>query len=293
LWDDLRFLLVVARTGSANRAAVELRVNHTTVGRRIGSLEKRLGLRLVARASGTGLSFTTDGKAVLEAAEQMEQISETLLRRLTTRDNLLSGELRIASSDGIATYWLMNALLPFQQAHPGLRIRWLTNDQTLQVGRDAEIGVNWICPTNPNLIARKLGMIEAQLFSNRAYLDRVGVPRSIEELGQLALLHFDKYETYPTFARWNELMRRFPPAICLDNSVSVEAIIRDGSFIALLPSYTPVIAPDLVRLPIDLGIEADLWLTYHVDQRDHTRIKAVVSEIRRLALAARGTWFKG
>jgi len=46
-WDDLRFFLAVARTGSLSAAARALRCTQSTVGRRLASLEGRLGVRLL------------------------------------------------------------------------------------------------------------------------------------------------------------------------------------------------------------------------------------------------------
>ena len=48
-WDDLRYVLAVARTGSLAGAARSLGVNHTTVLRRVDAFEKTLGLRLFER----------------------------------------------------------------------------------------------------------------------------------------------------------------------------------------------------------------------------------------------------
>ena len=45
-WDDLRLLLLVARTRSLSAAAVQLGVSPSTVGRRIALLERALGVTL-------------------------------------------------------------------------------------------------------------------------------------------------------------------------------------------------------------------------------------------------------
>ena len=48
-WDDLRFFLAVSERGSISGAAKFLNVNHSTVLRRLASLEKRLGVRVFDR----------------------------------------------------------------------------------------------------------------------------------------------------------------------------------------------------------------------------------------------------
>ena len=42
-WNDLRYFLAIARSGSLAGAGRELGVEHTTVGRRLAALEKELG----------------------------------------------------------------------------------------------------------------------------------------------------------------------------------------------------------------------------------------------------------
>ncbi len=51
-WDDLKFILVVARARSLAGAARLIGVNETTVARRIAQAEKRLGARLFERNDG-------------------------------------------------------------------------------------------------------------------------------------------------------------------------------------------------------------------------------------------------
>src|SRR4051812_26060695 len=63
-WDDLRVFLAVQRTGSHGAAARALRVDPTTVGRRVGALERELGVRLFARTP-SGLDLTRDGKRLV------------------------------------------------------------------------------------------------------------------------------------------------------------------------------------------------------------------------------------
>ncbi|MCW6512396.1 helix-turn-helix domain-containing protein [Lichenifustis flavocetrariae] len=62
-WDDLRFFLAVARLGSLSGAAKQLHVAQSTVGRRLGSLEESLGVRLLNR--------TPDGYLPTMAGDQV------------------------------------------------------------------------------------------------------------------------------------------------------------------------------------------------------------------------------
>src|SRR3546814_6845376 len=75
-WDDIRYFLAVARGGSVRAAAERLGVNHTTVLRRIGHLEERLGAQMFEKLP-SGYRLTAAGEEVLELANQMEASSRS------------------------------------------------------------------------------------------------------------------------------------------------------------------------------------------------------------------------
>ena len=80
-WDDIRYFLAVARGGSVRAAAESLGVYHSTVLRRIGELEKRLGARMFEKLP-SGYRLTAAGAEVLELAHQMEASSHQLETRV-------------------------------------------------------------------------------------------------------------------------------------------------------------------------------------------------------------------
>jgi DNA-binding transcriptional LysR family regulator len=70
-WDNLKFFLALAETGSLSRASEKLRVDHSTVARRIEMLEHDLGVRLVERLS-RSYRLTAEGERVRDRARQIE-----------------------------------------------------------------------------------------------------------------------------------------------------------------------------------------------------------------------------
>jgi DNA-binding transcriptional LysR family regulator len=291
-WNDIQVFIAVARAGSASRAALELGVDHTTVGRRLRALESRLGVSLFERLAGASMTLTQAGEAMLVEAERMSAASETLLRKLAGASTGLHGTIRIASSDGVLTYWLIAAIAGFQQAHPGLSISWTGTASDVEIGRSADIGLSWQRPSAAHLVARRLGSTRALLYAMPTYVERHGLPETADDIGQHSVLNFAAYERQPAFDPWNALMVRYPPAMRLETSASSERVLREGRYIALLPSYTPQIEPSIRVAPLDLGIQVDLWLSYHEDQRRQPRVKVLAAEIERLARRARGTWFQ-
>src|SRR5258707_1948785 len=70
-WDNIRIFLSVARAGQFSAAALQVRIDNGTVGRRINALEKSLGLRLFDQQT-TGSELTAAGDRFYKAAEETE-----------------------------------------------------------------------------------------------------------------------------------------------------------------------------------------------------------------------------
>src|SRR5687767_7449391 len=97
-WDDLRYVLAVSRDRTLSRAAASLGASHTTVGRRLRSIEESLGVRLFD-ATPDGFMPTAAGLDIAEVAERMEGELLSLEGRVLGRDARLHGALRVATMD--------------------------------------------------------------------------------------------------------------------------------------------------------------------------------------------------
>src|SRR5689334_8530706 len=97
-WDDLRFVLALARAGTLSAAALELRTTHTTVARRIRALETGLGARLFS-SDEHGYTATAAGLHVVRSAEITEQQMLALEARILGGDAKLEGKLRVTTMD--------------------------------------------------------------------------------------------------------------------------------------------------------------------------------------------------
>ena len=118
-WDDLRYFLSIARSGSLTDAARELAVSYSTVSRRLNALEEALGVRLFERLA-TGFELTPAGTDMLGSAERMEAEFSELSRRVLGRDARLAGHLRLATTDVLATSFMPD-LAAFTAATPRSR----------------------------------------------------------------------------------------------------------------------------------------------------------------------------
>ena len=115
-WDDLRVLVVVARTLSFRKAATALRAAPATVLRRIERLEGIFGFRLFDRLT-DGLALTAEGRAVYASAQEMELASHKLRAHLD-EDLTTRGMVRCSVTEGLGTAWILPQLAQFCRTHP-------------------------------------------------------------------------------------------------------------------------------------------------------------------------------
>jgi molybdate transport repressor ModE-like protein len=165
-WDDVRFFLAVAREGSVRGAAERLKVNHSTVLRRIAELEEQLGAHMFEKLP-SGYRLTDAGEEVIEFANQMEASSNQLATRVFGRDQSIRGLLRVTLAPALATHLLMPDFAEFTRLHPEVEMEILSIDEPVNLtNREADVAIRVVYDRNalpPNLY----GLQGPELFGGR------------------------------------------------------------------------------------------------------------------------------
>ncbi|MEL6182716.1 MAG: LysR family transcriptional regulator, partial [Myxococcota bacterium] len=120
-WDHVRCFLALIRYGSASEAARHLEVNHTTITRRLRSLEKTLGVTLARHDSDEGWVLTDAGAEVFVVAEQIGESFAELERWVEDRNKQLAGSVRLALPRPML-HLLMPVLAHIADRHPDMAI---------------------------------------------------------------------------------------------------------------------------------------------------------------------------
>ena len=118
----------VATTLSFSEASRQLFISQSAVSQSIKTLEKKLNHPLFIRSTKKVL-LTPEGELLLQHVKPALQLldeGESLL----SGDNLLKGQLRIAASDTICRYFLIDYLQKFHQTYPDVRIK-VTNSTSI------------------------------------------------------------------------------------------------------------------------------------------------------------------
>ena len=279
-WDDVRFFLAVARTGSLSGAARALGVGHVTVGRRIALLEKRLGVTLLNRTP-DGFATTSVGATILRQCVAMENAALDLERVAAGRDSLVTGSVRVTTTEALAYHLIGPAIAALRQAHPELQVDLTVGVRSLDIARrDADLAVRFARPATSDLVCRKLGEVGFSLYASRRYLTKSGIPQRGRGLAGYDLITFTgaPAATSPFFM--GESLEGARVALRCDNPfVQLKAAANDVG-IAELACLLGDTSSDLVRVwPNEAPAHRTAWLIIHQDMRRSARIRAVSTAI--------------
>ena len=271
-WDDLRLALAIAEGGSLSAAARRLGVNHSTVYRRLGALEARLGTRLFDRDGGR-LAATAAGEDLLISARRVETELQGLDRRLAGRDLSLSGSLRLTAPDDIAQQLLVAPLAAFRAAYPGVALELVIDNRMLSLTRrEADLAVR---PTNrpsESLVGRKIGPLASAVYS----LERLGQPTR-----EGPWIGWDEGAGPPALRGWLAGQAAPEAVVYRSNSLLHQlAACRAGIGAAVLPCFLGDGEPSLIRRSEpDPNLTTELWLLTHPDLRRTARVRALMEHL--------------
>ena len=180
-WADFELFLAVARGGSLAAAAAALRVDASTVHRRIAGLEEALRSRLFAR-SPRGYALTNAGQELLPYATAMDEQAAAARRKLAARDEALTGTVRLSAIDDLAAI-LSPIVASFRAKHPGVSVAVDMRHAFADLARqqaDVAVRVSTRAPQG-DVVAKHVAKLAHAFYASRAYLARHGRPGARRE----------------------------------------------------------------------------------------------------------------
>ncbi|MDO9019136.1 MAG: LysR family transcriptional regulator [Deltaproteobacteria bacterium] len=288
-WDDLRYALAVARAQTLSGAAEALGVSHTTVGRRLRSLDERLGVRLFD-ATPEGFHPTAAGADLVAVAERIEADTLSLEGRVLGRDERLSGALRVSAMELVFRAF-REAFTGFAARYPSVALTVTASDDEVSLARrEADVVLRLTNKPPVQLVGRRVGRMQFVAYAARSLAARVGEGAP---LGAYPWIHWDERLGADWLDAW--LAQHAPGAsIVMRVDVSAAAmheLIAAGVGVQFLASVEGDADPSLVRVgPVDPFASRDLWVLTLPELRDTPRVRAFtdhMAERLRATLAQR------
>ena len=278
-WDDLRTVLAIAQARSLSGAARTLQVEHSTVFRRLESIESRLGVALFER-SRSGYLANAHGEVVAEAARSIEETALAAERRVLGADTRLTGSVRIATTEMFSAYLLPGALRGFLTAHSEIEIEVVVSNRAVDLTRrEADLALRSTNSPPDYLIGRQIGVLRYAVFAARGLLRG----RKASRLQDFPWIGFDERIADLEIARWlREELPGIKPRLRFDSLPAMMRAATAGLGAAALPVFAASQQPSLVRLTDILERpRVGLWILRHRDLRDSARVRALAQHLAR------------
>ncbi|WP_420584798.1 LysR family transcriptional regulator [Ruegeria sp.] len=273
-WDDLKYFLAVARIGTLRGAADSIKVNHTTLTRRVSVMEERVGSRLFDRSK-SGLALTQLGEDLMPHAERVEQEMSAASRVIVGRDAQPSGTVYITLPHGLAMTSLMDDFAAFAELYPDIILNMnFTNDVRDLMHREADVSLRIADEVTDDVVGRKLVQMSQAAYCTRDYAERIS-----DNGGEgLHLIGWHEPEEATT-AKW--VKESYYPKAQLRHRVSelvpLITLAASGLGMAYLACNLGDRHSGLIRAPFQKPIPyRSIWLLLHRDLRNTARVRLFV-----------------
>ncbi len=281
-WDRVRVFHAVAQAGSFTRAAERLGLSQSAISRQIGALEEDLATPLFHRHA-RGLVLTEQGDILLQAANEVARRMASVQSALGDSRDSPAGHLRVNTTIGIGTVWLVARLPEFLDRYPDISISLLVGDGDVDLSmRAADVAIRVARPTQPDLIQRRLMTVHTHIYAAPAYLQRHGMPRQPDELDRHRLIAYGNDAVAPvaslnwvlTAARDEDDPRSLRKAsLTVNNVFGMLRAAESGLGLASLPDYLGSSSDRLQRIMPDLeGPSFTAYFVYPEELRTSKRV---------------------
>ncbi len=172
--------VAVARTGNYARAAEQLGLSRSGVGKAIARLEERTGMRIFDRNT-RALKLTDQGRILLEEAEPMLDALGRIATPKASAD--IRGRLRISTDGAFGPYILIPLIPEFLARHPHVKLNILVRDKLDNLLLDGfDIAIRFGEPDSRGLDKQRLIQSRVITCASPDYLLKHGTPRSPADL---------------------------------------------------------------------------------------------------------------
>ena len=176
MFDDLDLFVTIVEAGSLQAAAERTGIPAATVTRRLQSLERRLGHKLLQRTA-RRMTLTTEGTQYYEQCRPLIHALRQATRQLDDVLDALSGHIRVLAPTGLASGILTPAWSAFLARHRDISLELqLSNAVQDLAGSGADLAIRIGDLQDSSLMQRRLGATRLLLAAAPAYLARAGAP---------------------------------------------------------------------------------------------------------------------
>jgi DNA-binding transcriptional LysR family regulator len=277
-WSDFHLVLVISREGSVAKACHVLDMTHSTLLRKLDTIETRLKTRLFDRGRST-YTLTTAGQLIAQAARDFEPLASEAEANALGQDLRPTGQVRVSLASVVLHQLLPPLLVQFSETFPNVQLALnATREHVSLRRREADVAIR-IADTVPDwLVGRKMADVRFRVYGLG---DGTALPK-LSTVRQLAKerrwIGFDQDASDLKFDRWlAETVPDSSVVLRVDDFNNALALVRSGLGIALLPTFVERGSPDLVPLTAVINeLTTPLWMLTHPDLKRAMRVQIMM-----------------
>ena len=277
-WDDLRFFLHASQEKSLAAAGRKLGVKHTTVGRRLNSLERKLQTALVLRGP-DGLHLTPIGEGLLPLVEHVNRAVQAAQSHVAAERS----RVRLAVPSGY-TQILTPGLARLRESRPQLVLELVSGARPVDLKKgEADLALRNGPVDDPELLVRKVGVAGWSLYASKDYLLRHPRPKNIDDLSGHEVVGYDPALTSVPAAQWLETRSAGCKVVLRSREMTdmLQAVVA-GLGLGVLPCGLADHAPELERLTDQVIATRRISLVYRREARISADVRAVIAYVARV-----------
>lgn len=271
-WNDYQLILALARNKSLRSAALEMKVNHATLSRRLDVLNRQFDAMVFERTA-KGYLLTRLGKSLFDAAEKIEQINLAATRTRNSLGSEFTGRITLSIPPTVGQFLLKDALFEFTQHYPQIELIVHNTFAIEDLDKlEADIVVRGHNKPQEHLVGRRLIPYSLCFYGNRDYLQNT--PReSLKWIGKA---------DDPVFPDWTQdtEFSDIPVGVRIDDVLGRHQAAVAGHGLTRGACYMADQEPSLIRLanaePVPFQ---QLWILMHPDSRNTPRIKLLMDYV--------------
>ena len=280
-WDKLKIFHAVAEAGSFTRATVNLNLSQSTISRQIQSLEQDLKVQLFERHA-RGLTLTENGEYVFKTAHEVISKLKEVETSLGDQKNKPTGKLTITTVRSFGTHWLTPRIREFMQINPEIEVELIFDDKELDLStRQADIGIFMRRPKQLNYIQKKLVDINYHIYGSTKYLEKCGIPKTVNDLNKHRFISFGRGAPSPVFnPDWALKLgikdsKKRKSIMKVNSVMGLLLAVESGVGLAALPDYLVSQSNNVIKvLPNSVGPITEAHYVYHQSLKNVARVQA-------------------
>jgi DNA-binding transcriptional LysR family regulator len=272
--DGLQGVIKTARDGSFRGAMRNGGIGFRTLQKQVNSLEEELGFLIFHRTK-DGLFPTQEGKLIIEKSKNITKVIEDIRRLGKSLGQGNEGEVSVAVTEGLGTFWISPRIHSFTEQHKNISIRLHPSMAIADMRRfDIDMALQVVEPILPDIKRVKVGTLHLMLAAAPAYIEQYGEPKTVQDLVNHKFVFHTNPQSSDRFLIEDIIGQKLAQSqyIIMRNSSAHYATIEHGLGIGFLPTYGFAIGAKLQPLNVPVRFSVDIWLCFHADSRSIPRV---------------------